>query len=134
MAPYVKNYYLALDSYVFALTFTKGNLRDLKEKLASLPAGLGAELHRRADALFKAQETLKGIYEQLEQSPFFAWEPVAAAAYEFHGLAEGFGGLGIQLHDFSHLVDNRSREYDDDIKRIDDQSQKIADTHGLLFR
>ena len=125
MARYVKAFNDATDRYNFALAAVTNqvNLRD--DELANY-AGAAADLRIRAQALEAAAKVLRDAAEQLWHSPLIVWVPVLGAAQDLDTLAEGFGGLGKQLREFADTIDRRKVEYDRELRRLDDEGNRMA--------
>ena len=124
----VKAYFKAKDEYAFALGFLQGNVRDVSEKFAALPAGAADDIHHRAEALGTAQAILQDYADQIRHSPLIYFEPGEMAWFDFTTLAEGFGHLSGELYDFARLVGSRKKEYKDEYDRIDAEEKTLNRT------
>jgi hypothetical protein len=126
LGEYVKKYQDARGYYGFAMLAVSNRLRMLGDDLAKQPAGVAAELRRRGNLLYKAGAALNDASDQLCRSGMVVFVPVLDVAMDLETLGKGFDGLSKGFHEFADLVGGRNGEYDQEIKRIEEQGAKMA--------
>jgi hypothetical protein len=125
VAQYVAKYYDARDRYAFTIAAMTNDISLRHDGLATLPAGLVDDLHRRSGALNQIGGILDRTQQDLWESGLVIWAPVLGVAQDLESLAHGFQGLGHQLEDFAALVGSRGGEYSRELARLEAEAHKV---------